>query len=363
MAAVTRAHVKISTEELLDAYDPLEIVREFDSVVAIGPMQIQVLPGVTGQELRIVGAQGIGNIYTTFIKTDTDITILYSNTAPVALLSGGFHLLSGTNTPTISITNTTGDIATLTVWLAGAAPIQALATGNFVVTGNDVIFTVDIAVTCTALSSGLIACWDMDELTGTRVDHIGAFNVAMTNSVPGVTGKVRKAAQFVLATPVNYLSRAADFYRLGASAFTLAFWVQLSSLPGTNQAIISMGNSPNAGQYTWLVLALSTGQIEGAFDGGGAGVILSSSNLSVGAWTFVVIWHDGTNLRLQMNNGTIASSAAVFRDIIGATGTFSFGAMGIGNTKLDGLVDSTQVWNRVLSAGERSTVWNSGAGI
>jgi len=397
VAAVTRVSAKISSVELLEVVEPLDVLRESSSNVAMGPMQIQVQPGVTGQELRIVGTQGVSSIKTIFITTDTDITVLYNGTASVALVAGGFHLISGTTLSTVTLTNATADIADLTVWiLAGFEPpnpagtgvfivvgnvlgndgatltrdlhldFPAVPSGVFMVVGNDATLTPDIHMTCTAVSSGLVACWDLDEVSGTRVDHISAFNLAEMNSIAGVTGHIRNAAQFLLTNPNHYLVNVnSPLFNLGSNPFTIAFWVQLTSVAASNQmAIISQGTTAGAGQFNWYIYALgATPAIRAVFEGGFAGTITSSSTLTLGNWTFVVIWHDGVNLQLQINNGTIDSVAAHFANLGAAGGTFDFGAIGAGTDPLSGLIDSTQVWNRVLTAGERSTVWNGGAGI
>lgn len=367
MPAITRATAGISTTEFEIANEPLSILRESNGVVAMGPMQVQVASGVTAQALRIVGTQGITSIQTIMITSDKSITVSYNGTAPVLLTAGGFQVLSGTSLTTVTVTNATLDTANLTLWLSGTGdPPPPLGVGTFILTGNPVILTADIETTCTAVSSGLIACWDMDELTGTRVDHIGGFNLTEVGTVTGVTGKIRNAAQFV-GNGVNRLNGSSTFVNFGnpnPSPWTLAFWVKLTSIPAAAEmSIISKGNSTNAGQYEWVVQVLrNTGQIEAAFLGGGGGVVFSSTNLVVGAWTFVVIWNDGTTLRLQMNNGTIDSAAGAFANQAPAK-PFNFGCIGAGNDPLFGLVDSTQAWSRVLSSGERTTIWNGGAGI
>ncbi len=204
----------------------------------------------------------------------------------------------------------------------------------------------------------------MDELTGTRVDHIGGLNLTQVNSVPGVTGKVRNAAQFAIASANTYLRGInSSLYDLGASAFTIAFWIKVTSIPAVFMTVISQGDSLNAGQYNWRILvAPNTGQIQLAFQGGHS-ILNSTVNLVAGNWTFVVLWQNSTSLNMQQNNGTIDTNAATFFSLGGAGGTFDFGAIGAGLSELNGLIDSTQVWNRVLTAGERTTLWNNGAGV
>ncbi len=360
MSALTRMASKISTTEMLEANDPLDILREASTTVALGPMSVEVQPGVSNQELRMFGTQGLFALKSIIITSDVSITVSYEGTAPIPLTAGGFHAMSGTSLSTITVTNATADIAHLTMWLAGGEFTPPNTTGVFTVVGSDVTLTADISLTCTAVSSGLVNCWDLNETTGTRVDHVGAKNLAMQGTVAGVTGQIKNAAQFD-GSSANFLKNTTYVFALGPSAFTIAFWVKLTSR-ATNQMIIAQGITSGAGNYLWLILALVGGQIEASFDGASAGVIFSSTVLPLNVWTFVVIWHDGTNLRLQQNNGTIDSTAAIFHNNGGAA-NLTFGAIGAGNQPLSGLVDSTQIWNRVLTLTERATVWNSGAGV
>ncbi len=360
MSALTRMAAKISTTEMLEANDPLDVLREASTTVALGPMSVEVQPGVSNQELRMFGTQGLFTCKSLIITSDASVTISYEGTAPIPLAADGFHAMSGTTLSTITVTNATADIAHLTLWLAGVEFTPPNSAGVFTLTGISVTLTADISTTCTAVSSGLVNCWDMNETTGTRVDHVGGKDLTMVGTVAGIAGQIKNAAEFT-GSSSNYLRNTAYTFALGPSAFTIAFWVKLTSR-ATNQMIITQGITSGAGNYLWLILALVGGQIEAAFDGASAGVIFSSTVLPLNAWTFVVIWHDGVNLRLQQNNSTIDSTAAIFHNNGGAA-NLVFGAVGAGNQPLSGLVDSTQIWNRVLTLTERGTVWNSGVGV
>jgi hypothetical protein len=331
-------------------------------------MQVQVAAGATNQELRIVGTQGTTTIKTIIITSDKSITVSYNGTAPVLMAAGGFHALTGTALTTVMVTNATLDTANLTLWLAGLGDLPPpLGVGTFILTGIAATLTAGYG-TCMAVSSGLVACWDMNETTGTRLDHVGGFDFTMVGSVPGVAGQIGNAAQFDGTIGTNYLTRASYTFPLGPSAFTLAFWVKLTTIDATNRVIMGQGHTTGSTDYQWVVVELAnTGQIEAAFDASLAGVIFSSVNLVVNVWKFVVIWHDGVNLRLQQNNGTIDVVAAHFNDVgpssTGGISNLNIGAVGAGLQPLKGLVDSTQIWNRVLTAGERTTLWNGGAGV
>ena len=97
-------------------------------------------------------------------------------------------------------------------------------------------------------------------------------------------------------------------------------------------------------------------------EAGAAGVITSSDpGLLAGVWYFIATWHDGSTLFLQINNGIIDSNAGSGSG--SPVGSFDLGAIGDGNSPLNGMLDSVMIWDRFLSQPERSEVWNGGQGI
>ncbi len=61
-------------------------------------------------------------------------------------------------------------------------------------------------------------------------------------------------------------------------------------------------------------------------------------------------FHD--SVAISNNAGTVNSTLG-----------FGIGGRGDGAEFLDGSVDEVGIWNRTLTAGERTTLWNSGSGV
>src|SRR5262249_29580083 len=83
-------------------------------------------------------------------------------------------------------------------------------------------------------------------------------------------------------------------------------------------------------------------------------------------WLFLIAWYDPADLkiRISVNNRTADVSA-----VTTGVQTSSLG-VGVGATRpaspsnpWDGRIDECGFWQRVLSAGERTALWNGGAGI
>lgn len=221
-----------------------------------------------------------------------------------------------------------------------------------------------------ALLDNLIAHWKLNESSGTRNDSHGANHLTDNNTVGSATGKLDGAAQFVAANS-EYLSRAdnADL-STGDVDFTLACWVYLDS-KNDNQAIL-VKDSATAGdrEYT-LYYDLGVDRfVFVVFRPTDAAVNLKADNFgapSTGTWYFVTAWHDAAadQIGIAINAGTAdtvasggalqASGGAEFR--LGASAYSGF------ESYLDGRLDSASLWKRVLTAQERTDLYNSGNGL
>jgi hypothetical protein len=78
-----------------------------------------------------------------------------------------------------------------------------------------------------------------------------------------------------------------------------------------------------------------------------------------------VAWHDsvGNTINIQVNNGT-ADSAAHNLGVFYGTAPFAIGARDAAAADYwDGLIDEVGFWKRVLTADERTTLYNGGNGL
>jgi uncharacterized protein (TIGR02217 family) len=222
-----------------------------------------------------------------------------------------------------------------------------------------------------ALSDGRLACWDLEEASGDRIDHVSGL-VLHEGGTPtvGVPGKVGRAARF---TGTNWLSVAlpgdAQLFQV---PFTLAFWLWIDAYPTAESwSLVSTGHSLDSNQYYFFcIVRPDTHQIQLGLYQGFGGVVTSVAPPPLGAWTLVVAWSEAPPgggagpTALQLNNGPIATGG------IGTT-TFPFGtplvvgAIGSGSfsARLHGSIDALMYWNRALSSqAERDLLWNGGAG-
>ena len=219
------------------------------------------------------------------------------------------------------------------------------------------------------LADGLESWWSLDETSGTRVDSVIATGNDLTDNgtVLSAVGKQSNAAQFVNGN-VEYLSITGNAsLQTGDIDFTHCLWVYLDSVssemflmsgwgPNSSTANLAytIGHYPPTDTFYYVVGNQST-----------FGIKFSDSAASVVAdtWYFVATWHDSVanTINLQVDNGTIDSLSYSSGSHTNIT-DFNIGSAG-SSLWTDGRIDEVGYWKRLLTASERTELYNSGSGI
>lgn len=123
MAGVARATGKLVVSSNLGDVD-LPVLQAAEAVTAwVGPTTVQVATGVSEQSVVVIGTQGLTTITDILITADQAISVTYgvaANNVPVALGANKFHLITGTSLTALSISNSSGNTANVTYFVAGA---------------------------------------------------------------------------------------------------------------------------------------------------------------------------------------------------------------------------------------------------
>jgi hypothetical protein len=223
-----------------------------------------------------------------------------------------------------------------------------------------------------SLLTGLISYWNLNEASGTRADSVTASGNDLTdnNTVTQAVGKIAGAAQFT-ALNSESLSRASNAsLQTGDIDFTVAAWIYLDTL--ADMALVSKdmsGGGKREFDLEFLSAAGATNKFRmrlfRAVDSSIA--VNDTTTISTATWYFVVGWHDATanTMNIQVNGGTAVSAATG-----GALQAASDAAWVIGAREFtaapaytNGRVDEVGFWKRVLTAGERTALYNSGNGV
>src|SRR3990167_1341696 len=112
-------------------------------------------------------------------------------------------------------------------------------------------------------------------------------------------------------------------------------------------------NTSSGGILQWLVS-----------DGTNTPQITVGAITAADVWHHVVVWHDSVNNVIggQLNADTPVTLAPTTggQD---KTGDFEIGRMVTGTTSFNGKIANVCFWDKVLTAAERSTLYNSGQGL
>ncbi|HEY3473661.1 MAG TPA: LamG domain-containing protein, partial [Anaerolineales bacterium] len=185
------------------------------------------------------------------------------------------------------------------------------------------------------------------------------------NNTVGYAGGLQGNAARVIPTNLEYLSKADSVVlSTGNIDFTLVAHVYLNSTSNI-MVIANKGdmNNQNVRDYS-----LYYGGAGGSFgfrvgNGSTTAAVTSSQIVTANAWYTIVAWHSAANdtLNIQVNNGTV-NSISYAGGAMDTTFPLSIGAHSNGSYGFDGRIDEVALYKRVLTASERTWLYNRGFG-
>lgn len=211
------------------------------------------------------------------------------------------------------------------------------------------------------LDVGLVAYWNLNEASGTRVDASGhGRDLVPGTAPPSVTGLNGDAANF--ATGGTYKLQCTDTagFNFGSGDFTLAGWAKVYTVASNRLLVTKFGNNPDAefqlrvqtdARVNFIVYNNTTPTQIGA----------AGTPITLNVWNFIVAGRNGTTISIIVNNGTPVTGT--FTGTMNAgVAQFVMGSSHILSGYSDAAMDDWGVWNRWLTAGEITTLYNAGAG-
>ncbi len=218
-----------------------------------------------------------------------------------------------------------------------------------------------------SLLTSLVAYWKLEEASGTRVDATSRGNdLTDVNTVGQAAGKVGNAASFVAANSERLTILDNADLSLNATSFTIGFWVKFTTLYDAEFLLAKGAWNSVANQEYGIShdLGVITGMLR--YDNTHA-IYLNLTALgepTVNTWYYLMMWYDLATSKayLSVGNGTPESGDLVGGARNGA-GTFFLGDEGRLGSLLNGALDEVGIWKRILTATERTALYNSGNGI
>lgn len=220
-----------------------------------------------------------------------------------------------------------------------------------------------------ALIDNLVSYWKLDEASGSALDAHSTNNLTDNGSVSSAAGKINDARSFTPGSS-QYFSLAdnADLSIGGGVDFTIQAWVRIADKSVT-RSIVSKWTGASDYEYVlyydhttdkFSLYVTSTGSF-----GGPSQLVTDdvTGTLSVDTWYLVHTWHDATNslLGISVNAGT-ASTVSWTYGVDDGSAAFKIGSHDGGNY-WSGRIDEVALWKRVLTSGERTSLYNSSNGL
>lgn len=221
------------------------------------------------------------------------------------------------------------------------------------------------------LRIGLAGYWRLEEASGTRYDFSATgAHLASNNSVgqsSGVSSYTGNCASFIPSSSQSLSASSSNLLQYGSSQpLTLAAWVHLTN--GTAAELIAAKFS-NTDQRGYALLS-NNGKPFFQIGGSGSGFsyVLGTTTITNQAWHLVIATYAGTTNASGMNLYVDNSPESVTPVDIGTWDSLNTAFFTIGNyTGLtgafaNGLIDEVGLWTRVLTASERTQLYNAGLG-
>lgn len=209
------------------------------------------------------------------------------------------------------------------------------------------------------LLDGLVAYWKLDEASGNRLDSVGANHLAPTGSPGNALGKVGNALALASASSQSVGVASNAVVQAGDIDFSFSVWIWLTT-KAASQAILCK-RSGAAYEYD-LYYGVGTDRLR--FFANGVEVAAATfGSPALATWLHLYAQYDSVAnlLGLSVNNGTLNTAA------LATGGSVTSGAFAIGTESpgvyFNGRIDEVAFYKRVLTAAERTALYNAGNGL
>ena len=211
------------------------------------------------------------------------------------------------------------------------------------------------------LLNGLVSYWQLNELSGTRYDAVGDNDLTDNNTVGAVNrGPVGTVANFVFANS-EYLQKASASF--SAPDYCMTGWFKTPIQDGNFHELVFLGDA-------WLSTIILAVDIQSS--GMRAFVTddttfasASTTGIKANSWHFFSVWYDSSDkkIRLSLDDGVAGVSDALAGPRDNAT-TVTIGSLTApgGGQFMDGQIANVSLHSRVLTAEERTSLFNFGNG-
>ena len=295
----------------------------------------------------------------------TSIQITSINSAnPMNKITYVIGTFTGCSNPTTTTTTTTAGTTTTTTTFSGITTTTTTTTNPF--------------------TNGLEACWNFEEaslplLDSTINNNDLSFNVNVSYQQ---TGKINYC--IYLPNSIAAISSFPSSDTLGLTTFTISTWVKCTVKPyhsgdkaRTIFSKLSKQGGNDSGGYSLIVNPAFGGVVLLVMDCSGQTHSNSTESTAVndGDWHHIVATFEPTGFLNEgyvkiYHNNVLEVDQAISTFVLPFTYGSTYVPAMVGNMyhggysyPLDGYVDATSIWNRVLTVSDVEYLWNSGNGF
>lgn len=211
-----------------------------------------------------------------------------------------------------------------------------------------------------ALTSWLVAYWKLDESSGNAADSVGGFT-ATNNSVTYWPVLINNGGIFDWSS--SWFSLASNLWLSGSSQnYSYSLWVEptvdvSAQTVFFNNVDVTFHNYNYIEFYSWAMRLVRV-------RGGIAADVLNVAYTMSASTLYHLVWtYNGSTLTLYINDVAIGTKASSGNGSSGYSDSSSIWAEVGWATKFNGKIDEVGVWNRALSAGEVTELYNWWAGV
>jgi hypothetical protein len=172
-------------------------------------------------------------------------------------------------------------------------------------------------------------------------------------NVGSAIGKQGNSAEF---DTTNYLSTNTV---LSSGPFSVSCWIYADTVTNPSGGIVNRYDNPVPADRVWstyvanddIVFAIPPTQLR------------ISNVISATTWHYFAFWYDDVAQEIRIQFDTTIYTRPHTTGYPVTNVPLSIGARADGNTAFDGRIDEVGIWSRVLTASERTQLYNGGSGI
>lgn len=215
-------------------------------------------------------------------------------------------------------------------------------------------------------ASGLTHYWGMNETSSNQVaDSIGSTNGTAASGATITTGKIANARLFNGTVNQGYVDFGNNISFDRTNPFSFSFWVNEAAGSGSQFIIAKQDNLVDGRGYS--ITSDGSGHVSFNLYNNTGNALSVGSNIDIrGGWHYIAAVYDGAStVKLYVDEQQpVTTAGPALSGTIAGTDPFLFGARENASFNiLNGKLDEVGVWNRALTAGEVSTLYNGGTGL